>query len=96
MACHSPPTETLPDGGPAAYVSPAASSAMSDFDGPSACKQQRDVTRGHVPAVDAPGTSLHKVFGVGPIVVCMLTGYSGDLRFTTPSRYAGDTGTPTA
>jgi transposase len=38
-------------------------------------------------AVAASGTTLTEVFGVGPIVACMLIGYSGDpTRFTTASR----------
>ena len=45
-------------------------------------------------AVAASGTTLTEVFGVGPIVACMLIGYSGDpTRFTTASRYAAYTGT---
>ena len=45
-------------------------------------------------AVAASGTTLTEIFGVGPIVACMLIGYSGDpLRFTTASRYAAYTGT---
>jgi transposase len=45
-------------------------------------------------AVDASGTTLREIFGVGPIVACMLIGYSGDpTRFTTASRYAAYTGT---
>jgi transposase len=45
-------------------------------------------------AVAASGTTVTEIFGVGPIVACMLVGYSGDpLRFTTASRYAAFTGT---
>jgi transposase len=45
-------------------------------------------------AVAASGTTLTEIFGVGPIVACMLIGYSGDpTRFTTASRYAAYTGT---
>ena len=45
-------------------------------------------------AVAASGTTLTEIFGVGPIVACMLIGFSGDpLRFTTASRYAAYTGT---
>ena len=37
-------------------------------------------------AVTASGTTLTEIFGVGPIVACMLIGFSGDpLRFTTAS-----------
>jgi transposase len=45
-------------------------------------------------AVEASGTTLTEIFGVGPIVACMLIGYSGDpTRFDTSSRYAAYTGT---
>jgi transposase len=45
-------------------------------------------------AVAASGTTLREIFGVGPVVACMLIGYSGDpTRFTTASRYAASTGT---
>jgi transposase len=45
-------------------------------------------------AVAASGTTLREIFGIGPIVACMLIGYSGDpTRFTTVSRYAAYTGT---
>ena len=45
-------------------------------------------------AVAASQTTLRDIFGVGPIVACMLIGYSGDpTRFTTASRYAAYTGT---
>jgi transposase len=45
-------------------------------------------------AVAASGTTLREIFGVGPIVACMLIGFSGDpTRFTTASRYAAYTGT---
>ena len=45
-------------------------------------------------AVAASGTTLAEMFGVGPIVACMLIGFSGDpSRFTTASRYAAYTGT---
>jgi transposase len=44
--------------------------------------------------VEASGTTLREAFGIGPIVACMLIGYSGDpTRFTTASRYAAYTGT---
>ena len=44
-------------------------------------------------AVEASGTTVTEIFGVGPIVAAMLIGYSGDpLRFTTASRYAAYTG----
>jgi transposase len=45
-------------------------------------------------AVAASQTTLTEIFGVGPIVACMLIGYSGDpTRFTAASRYAAYTGT---
>ena len=44
-------------------------------------------------AVEASGTTVTEIFGVGPIVAAMLIGYSGDpVRFTTASRYAAYTG----
>jgi transposase len=47
-----------------------------------------------ITAVAASGTTVTEIFGVGPIVACMLIGYSGDpTRFTTASRYAAYTGT---
>ena len=54
----------------------------------------RDSRARIVAAVAASGTTVTEIFGVGPIVACMLVGYSGDpLRFTTASRYAAYTGT---
>ena len=54
----------------------------------------RDSRARIITAVEASGTTLREVFGVGPIVACMLIGYSGDpTRFTTASRYAAYTGT---
>ena len=45
-------------------------------------------------AVTASRTTLTEVFGIGPIIACMLIGHSGDpTRFTTASRYAAYTGT---
>ena len=45
-------------------------------------------------AVTVSATTLTEIFGVGPIVACMLIGYSGDpMRFTTANRYAAYTGT---
>jgi transposase len=45
-------------------------------------------------AVTASATTLTEIFGVGPIVACMLIGYTGDpWRFTTANRYAAYTGT---
>ena len=43
--------------------------------------------------VEASATTLREIFGVGPIVACMLIGYSGDpTRFETSNRYAAYTG----
>lgn len=42
-----------------------------------------------IDAVAASGTSLVELFGVGPIIACMLIGYSGDVRrFESRDRYA--------
>jgi transposase len=47
-----------------------------------------------IAAVEASGTTVTEIFGVGPVVAAMLIGYSRDpLRFTTASRYAAYTGT---
>jgi transposase len=44
--------------------------------------------------VEASQTTLREIFGVGPIVACMLLGYSGDpTRFDTANRNAAYTGT---
>jgi transposase len=44
-------------------------------------------------AVEASGTTVTEIFGVGPIVAAMLVGFTGDpTRFTTASRYAAYTG----
>ena len=54
----------------------------------------RDSRASITAAVAASATTVTEIFGVGPIVACMLVGYSGDpLRFTTASRYAAYTGT---
>jgi transposase len=54
----------------------------------------RDSRERIITAVEASATTLTEIFGVGPIVACMLIGYSGDpTRFTTSSRYAAYTGT---
>jgi transposase len=45
-------------------------------------------------AVSASGTSLLEIFGVGPIVACLVIGYTGDItRFATPGHYAAYNGT---
>ena len=54
----------------------------------------RDSRARIIVAVTASETSLREIFGVGPIVACMLIGYSGDpTRFDTASRFAAYTGT---
>jgi transposase len=54
----------------------------------------RDSRQRITTAVEASGTTLREIFGVGPIVACMLIGYTGDpTRFDTASRYAAYTGT---
>ena len=45
-------------------------------------------------AVAASKTSLTEVFGVGPVVACMIIGYTGDVRrFPTADSYAAYNGT---
>ena len=45
-------------------------------------------------AVDASGTTVTDLYGVGPIVAAMLIGYTGDIgRFTNRDRYAAYNGT---
>ena len=45
-------------------------------------------------AVKASGTSLTELFGVGPIIACMLIGYTGDVRrFRTRDQFAAYNGT---
>ena len=45
-------------------------------------------------AVDASGTSLTNIYGVGPVVAGLLIGYSGDIgRFPTRHHYAAYNGT---
>jgi transposase len=45
-------------------------------------------------AVEASGTSLTDIYGVGPVVAGLLIGYSGDIaRFPTRHHYAAYTGT---
>ena len=44
--------------------------------------------------VKASGTSLTEVYGIGPIIACMLIGYSGDIRrYANRDRYAAYNGT---
>jgi transposase len=53
----------------------------------------RDSRARIITAVEASGTTVTEIFGVGPVVAAMLIGYSGDpLRFTTASRYGAYTG----
>ncbi len=45
-------------------------------------------------AVRASGTTLTELFGVGPVIACMVIGYSGDIRrFGNRDRYAAYNGT---
>jgi transposase len=45
-------------------------------------------------AVDASGTSVTELFGIGPIIAAMLIGYSGDIsRFRDRDHYAAYSGT---
>ncbi len=45
-------------------------------------------------AVNASGTSLTEVFGIGPIIACMLIGYTGDVRrFANRDQFASYNGT---
>lgn len=56
--------------------------------------QMRDSKRRIADAVRAAGTTLTDLFGVGPVVACMLIGYSGDVRrFGSRDRYATYNGT---
>jgi transposase len=52
-------------------------------------EQMKASKRRIIDAVAASGTSLVELFGVGPIIACMLIGYSGDVhRFDSRDRYA--------
>ena len=45
-------------------------------------------------AVEASGTSLTEIYGVGPVIAGLLIGYSGDMaRFATRHHYAAYNGT---
>ena len=45
-------------------------------------------------AIAASGTSLTELFGVGPVIACMVIGYTGDVaRFANRDRYAAYNGT---
>jgi transposase len=56
--------------------------------------QMRDSKRRITAAIAASGTTLVELFGVGPIIACMLIGYSGDVgRFGSRHRYAAYNGT---
>ncbi len=56
--------------------------------------QMHDSKRRIAEAVTAAGTTLTELFGVGPVVACMLIGYSGDVhRFESRDRYATYNGT---
>jgi len=46
-------------------------------------------------AVQASGTSLTEVFGIGPIIACALLGYTGEVsRFASRDQFAGSAPTP--
>ncbi len=56
--------------------------------------QMRDSKRRIADAVTAAGTTLTELFGVGPVVACMLIGYTGDVRrFASRHCYATYNGT---
>lgn len=56
--------------------------------------QLADMKRRITDAVTASKTSLTDLFGVGPIVACLVIGYTGDVsRFANRDRYAAYTGT---
>jgi transposase len=57
-------------------------------------EQMKASRRRIVDAVNASGSTVVELFGVGPIVACALIGYSGDIaRFATTDRYAMYNGT---
>jgi transposase len=52
-------------------------------------EQMKASKRRVIEAVAASGTTLVELFGVGPVIACMLIGYSGDVRrFESRHRYA--------
>lgn len=54
----------------------------------------RESKRRIADAVTTAGTTLTELFGVGPVVACMVIGYSGDVhRFGSRARYATYNGT---
>ena len=56
--------------------------------------QLKDMKKRIADAVAASKTSLTELFGVGPIVACLVIGYSGDVaRFANRDRYAAYNGT---
>jgi transposase len=56
--------------------------------------QMRDSKQRITAAIAASGSTLVELFGVGPIIACMLIGYSGDIRrFGSRHRYATYNGT---
>ena len=56
--------------------------------------QRRDLGVRIAKAVTASGTGLTDIFGVGPVVACMVIGHTGDIdRFATRHRYAAYNGT---
>jgi transposase len=57
-------------------------------------QQIKDSKKRIATAVAASGTTLLELFGVGPVVACMLIGYTGDVRrFPTRHAYAVYNGT---
>jgi transposase len=57
-------------------------------------QQIKDSKKRIATAVAASGTTLLELFGVGPVVACMLIGYTGDVRrFPTRHAYAMYNGT---
>ncbi len=59
------------------------------------CDRELDQLRGRTTeAVDASGTTLLEVYGVGPIVAALILGYAGDpARFATKEKFASYNGT---
>jgi transposase len=56
--------------------------------------QLADIQRRIRDAVEASKTSLTDLFGVGPVVACLVIGYTGDVtRFANNDRYAAYNGT---
>ena len=61
---------------------------------PASTPSSRSHTAASASAVKASGTSLTELFGVGPIIACMLIGYTGDVhRFANRDQFAAYNGT---